>query len=506
MSNMRGLDTQVRAIRRRVFKEVAKLGFEANSETLLEDMEAIPYEIVNDDTVKYRESTYRSRAIVRERLRLAMGLSLRPEDKPVHLTAGVQESNISEKYYEPPLMQVIPSACESCEENKYEVSNMCKGCLAHPCSEVCPKGAISMVNGKSYIDQEKCIKCGKCKAVCPYDAIAKKERPCKNACGVGAIVSDKYGRAYIDTEKCVSCGMCMVSCPFGAISDKSQIFQLTRALQEEGSEIIAEIAPAFVGQFGENINPRNIKAALIELGFKGVHEVALGADIGAVAEAHHYVEKVVTGELPFLLTSCCPSWAMLAKKFFPDLIDQISQELTPMVATARSIKKEHPNAKVVFIGPCAAKKLEASRRSVRSDVDFVVTFDELQAMFDAKEIDLSQYEAESSFHDATGAGRGYACAGGVAEAIEKCINEYYPDVEVSIEHAEGLAECKKTLTLAKAGRLNGCLIEGMGCPGGCIAGAGTNIPVLKAKKDLAAYVKNSTTPIPPKELEEIELE
>ena len=131
MSNMRGLDTQVRAIRRRVFKEVAKLGFEANSETLLEDMEAIPYEIVNDDTVKYRESTYRSRAIVRERLRLAMGLSLRPEDKPVHLTAGVQESNISEKYYEPPLMQVIPSACESCEENKYEVSNMCKGC--QPC-------------------------------------------------------------------------------------------------------------------------------------------------------------------------------------------------------------------------------------------------------------------------------------------------------------------------------------------------------------------------------------
>ena len=420
--------------------------------------------------------------------------------------SGLDEATVDEMYYEPPLMQVIPSACESCEENKYEVSNMCKGCLAHPCSEVCPKGAISMVNGKSYIDQEKCIKCGKCKAVCPYDAIAKKERPCKNACGVGAIVSDKYGRAYIDTEKCVSCGMCMVSCPFGAISDKSQIFQLTRALQEEGSEIIAEIAPAFVGQFGENINPRNIKAALIELGFKGVHEVALGADIGAVAEAHHYVEKVVTGELPFLLTSCCPSWAMLAKKFFPDLIDQISQELTPMVATARSIKKEHPNAKVVFIGPCAAKKLEASRRSVRSDVDFVVTFEELQAMFDAKEIDLSQYEAESSFHDATGAGRGYACAGGVAEAIEKCINEYYPDVEVSIEHAEGLAECKKTLTLAKAGRLNGCLIEGMGCPGGCIAGAGTNIPVLKAKKDLAAYVKNSTTPIPPKELEEIELE
>ena len=501
---IRGLNTPVRWIRRTVFKEVAKLGFKGDSETLRQDMEAIPYEIVNEDSAKFRESVYRSRAIVRERLRLAMGLSLRPENKPIHLTAGVEASNISEKYYEPPLMQVIPSACESCEENKYEVSNMCKGCLAHPCQEVCPKGAISMVNGKSYIDQTKCIKCGKCKSACPYDAIAKKERPCKNACGVKAIVSDKMGRAYIDPDKCVSCGMCMVSCPFGAISDKSQIFQLSRALSQ-GTQIVAEIAPAFVGQFGDNITPRNIKAALQELGFSEVYEVALGADIGAVSEAHHYVNKVVTGELPFLLTSCCPSWAMLAKIYFPDLIDEISQELTPMVATARTIKQEHPNAKVVFIGPCAAKKLEASRRTVRSDVDFVVTYEELQAMFDAKDIDLTKYEAESSFHDATGAGRRYAYAGGVAESIEKCINEYYPDVQVNIEHAEGLADCKKVLALAKAGKMNGCLIEGMGCPGGCIAGAGTNIPVAKAKKLLSEYVKKSSKPIPPKELEEIEL-
>ena len=146
------------------------------------------------------------------------------------------------------------------------------------------------------------------------------------------------------------------------------------SLQEhcrKAEQIIAEIAPAFTGQFGDNINARNLKAALEELGFSQVYEVALGADIGAVAEAHHYVEKVTTGELPFLLTSCCPSWAMLAKKYFPDMIDEVSQELTPMVATARTIKKEHPNAKVVFIGPCAAKKLEAMRRSVRSDVDFV---------------------------------------------------------------------------------------------------------------------------------------
>ena len=501
---MRNYDTPVRAIRHKVYVEVAKAGFESTDETLIHDIEAIPYNIV-EEKAKYRESIYRERAVASERVRLAMGLSLRPENKAVHLTDGLAASNIDEKYYEPPLMQVIPSACAACPPNKYIVSNMCRGCVAHPCMQACPKGAISMKDGKSYIDQDKCIKCGKCKAACPYDAISHNIRPCEQACGVKAIGSDEQGRASILEDKCVSCGMCMVSCPFGAISDKSQIFQLAHALRG-GEKIIAIIAPAYISQFGDDVTPGKFKTALQVLGFSDVHEVAFGADVGAIAEAHHYAEKVATGELPFLLTSCCPSWAMLAKKFFPDLIDQISQELTPMVATARSIKKEHPNAKVVFIGPCAAKKLEASRRSVRSDVDFVVTFEELQAMFDAKEIDLSQYEAESSFHDATGAGRGYACAGGVAEAIEKCINEYYPDVEVSIEHAEGLAECKKTLTLAKAGRLNGCLIEGMGCPGGCIAGAGTNIPVLKAKKDLAAYVKNSTTPIPPKELEEIELE
>ena len=501
---MRGIETPIRVVRRQVFSEVAKLGFQSQTETLKDDIEAIPYNIINEDTERYRESMYRKRAIVRERVRLAMGMSLRPEDRMVHLTSGLEESNISEKYYEPPLMQVIPSACAACEEKGYEVSNMCKGCIAHPCREVCPVGAITLVGDKSYIDQEKCIKCGKCKSVCPYDAIAKKERPCAKACGIGAIKSDKFGRAFIDNDKCVSCGMCMVSCPFGAVSDKSQIFQLARALRE-GGEIIAEIAPAFVGQFGPNITPRNIKAALQELGFSEVYEVALGADIGAIAEAHHYVEKVVTGELPFLLTSCCPAWSVLAKKYFPDLADEVSQELTPMVATARTIKKEHPDAKVVFIGPCASKKLEASRRTVRSDVDFVITFEELQGMFDAKDIDLTEYEAESSFHNATGTGRGYAAAGGVANAIENVIKEYYPGVEVKIEHAEGLAECKKMLTLAKIGKKNGYLIEGMGCPGGCIAGAGTNIPIEKARKELNAFVSRSSRQLPPKELEEIEL-
>ncbi len=493
---MRGIDTQVRKVRRRVFKEVANLAY--TSTNLIDDMEALPYKIVNAENPEYWESIYRERAVVRERIRLAMGMSLRPENMPVHMTHGVEESNIAEKYYEPPLMQVIPSACNKCPNNDYTVTDKCMGCLAHPCREVCPRGAITMVNGKSYIDQDKCIRCGKCKSVCPYDAISHQVRPCAAACGVNAIKDDEQKRACIDSELCVSCGQCMVSCPFGAIADKSQIFQLIRAMQS-GKKIIAQVAPAFVGQFGKEVTPDIFKTALKQLGFYEVYETAIGADAGAIAEAEHYVEKVATGELPFLLTSCCPSWSMLAKKFFPETIGSISNALTPMVATARVIKEEHPDASVVFIGPCASKKLEASRRTVRSDVDFVITFEELVGMFEAKGILLDQIEAMEHMDDATGAGRGYGVAGGVASAIEDCIREYYPDVEVNIEHAESLAECKKMLMLAKAGKKNGCLIEGMACPGGCVAGAGTNIPVPQAAKEVNSFKQCAKCKLPEKE-------
>ncbi len=500
---IRGLDTAVKRLRKQVFTEIAKLAYE--SANLNNDIEAIPYKISPGDVPQYRESIWRERAIASERVRLAMGMSLRPEDEPVHLTAGLDESNISEKYYEPPLMQVIPSACDACTANEYKVTDNCRGCVAHPCVEVCPKGATAIVNGRSVIDQEKCIKCGKCKAACPYDAIAHEIRPCAEACGVNAIESDALGRAYINPDKCVSCGMCMVNCPFGAIADKSQIFQLIRALKE-GREIVAEVAPAIVGQFGPKGSPKKIKAALMELGFSEVYEVALGADMGAATEAKHYVGEVLEGDLPFLLTSCCPSWAMLAKLYFPDMIDKISNSLTPMVATARTIKQKHPNARVVFIGPCASKKLEASRHSVRSDVDFVITFEELDAIFEARGIDMNTYDKDVEMHDATGAGRGYAVAGGVAEAIEKCIHAYYPDAEVNIEHAEGLAECRKVLLMAKAGKMDGCLIEGMGCPGGCVGGAGTIIPVNKAAQSVKKSVRDSTKAVPPKELAEVHLD
>ena len=251
-------------LRKQVFAEVAKVAYDSTN--VAGDIEAIPYKITPDEEPKYRENIYRERQIAAERVRLAMGLSLRPANKPVHITEGVEGSNIAEKYYEPPLMQVIPSACDKCPDNEYEVTNMCRNCVSHACIKNCPKGAISIVNGKSFIDQSKCIKCGRCKAACPYDAIAHKVRPCASACGIKAISSDEYGRAKIDNDKCVACGQCMSACPFGAIADKSQIFQLIQSIKQ-GNKVIAAVAPAIVGQYGPKTTMAQIKTALLKLGF-----------------------------------------------------------------------------------------------------------------------------------------------------------------------------------------------------------------------------------------------
>ncbi len=489
----------VTELRHKVFAEVARVAYESEHPAM--DLEAVPYIITPDEEPRYRESIYRERQICSERVRLAMGLSLRPENKPVSITAGISRSTIADKYYEPPLVQVIPSACDKCPDNEYAVTDQCRGCVAHSCLKACPRGAISIVNGKSRIDNSLCVKCGKCKAACPYDAIAHKTRPCASACGVKAIGTDSYGRARIDEDKCVACGMCMTACPFGAIADKSQIYQLIQAMKQ-GDEVVAALAPAIAGQF-PGVSLGQMKAGLLALGFKDVYEVAVGADVSCVAEAHHYVEEVKTGKLPFLFTSCCPAWAVLVKKYFPDLASEVSEDLTPMVTCARSVKEVRPNARVVFIGPCAAKKLEASRRTVRSYVDFVITFEELSGMFEARGIDLKNLEAEDVTLNSTAAGRGYACAGGVAGSIERAIKTYYPDAEVKIAHAEGLSDCRKVLLQAKAGKLDGYMIEGMGCPGGCIAGVGTIVPPERGRAAVDEMVKSCEQSVPPKELVDV---
>ena len=266
---MRGIYSSVTDIRRKVFTEVARLAYEEGD--YAEKIAELPYKIVPGSKAVYRESIFLERAIVEERLRLAIGLPLRPIEEHKSVADGIEESAIAEKYYDPPLVNIIKFACNGCPETHYHVTDCCQGCLAHPCQEVCPKGAITIKHGKSVIDQSKCIKCGRCQSVCPYNAINKMERPCARACGMDAIGSDEEGKAKIDYDKCVSCGMCLVNCPFGAIVDKGQIFQLITAMKKK-KKVIAIVAPAFVGQFGPKASPEKLTAAMKKLGFADVKD------------------------------------------------------------------------------------------------------------------------------------------------------------------------------------------------------------------------------------------
>ena len=481
---MRGIFSQKTQIRKEIFTEIARLAYEGGGR---QELEELPYKIIPGEIATYRDSIFLERAIVSERLRVAMGMSLRPMTEHAPISKGLDESMIEEKYYEPPLINIIKFACHACPEKRVYVTDGCQGCLEHPCKEVCPKDAISIVHGKSQIDPEKCIKCGKCMDACSYNAIIKQERPCAKACGMGAIHSDEYGRAEIDQDKCVSCGMCLVNCPFSAIVDKGQIYQTIKAIQSD-TPVYAILAPAIAGQFGPEMTESRIRSGFKALGFTDVAEVAVGADLCTIEEAHDFMDEVPE-KMPFMATSCCPAWAMMAKKSFPQLADNISMALTPMVLTARLIKKNHPDCKIAFVGPCAAKKLEASRRSVKSYVDFVLTFEEVAGLFNAKEIFFADLPEDKPLREASGDGRGFAASGGVAKAVVNYIKKLDPSRDVKVVSAEGLDNCKKMLMLAKAGKYNGYLLEGMACPGGCIAGAGTLRPINKAAQALAESQK-----------------
>ncbi len=488
---MRGIPSLITDIRKNVFTEVARMAYDGGDYTKAEDL---PYVIVPGDRPLHRESVFLERAIAGERVRLAMGLSIRPIQSRTLMTEGMDHAAIAEQYYEPPLVNIIPYACHACPTNQYRVTESCQNCLAASCQKVCPKDAISFVNGKSHIDPDKCIKCGKCAKACPYHAIIHLERPCQTACGMDAIGSDEQGRAVINQDKCVSCGQCLVSCPFGAIVDKGQIFQVIQSILK-GDQVIAIVAPAFIGQFGKHSTPEKFITAMKMLGFDRVVEVAVGADMCTIEEAKDFMEKV-PAEQKYMATSCCPAWHSMIYKLFPGEAKNISMTLTPMVFTARMMKKDHPGCKVVFVGPCAAKKLEAIRQDIRSDVDFVLTFEELQGMFEAKNIDFAAIEGTEAMNEGTAAGRGFAVAGGVAGAVAKLIRQENPDAEVKTARAEGLRDCRKLMLMAKAGKYDGYLLEGMACPGGCVAGAGTLLPVDLAATVVGRYQKEANAESP----------
>ena len=474
-------------IRRMAFASIARMAYEDEDLNTLhnETYKALPGEVA-----RYRENIFRERAVFGERLRMALGLDARTAADTGPITEGIEEIDVDTRVFKEPLVSVIKIACEACPERFIHISDNCRFCLAHPCSNVCPKNAISPGDGRMVIDQEKCIKCKKCLAECPYHAILETGRPCAEACGVKAIASDYLGRAEIEPEKCVACGACITACPFGAITDKSQIYQVVKAIKKNDTPVYGIIAPSFTGQFGSLITSAQVKAAIRQLGFADVIEVGLGADLTTMNEAKEFLETVPK-ERPYMGTSCCFSWKMMVQKNFPDQDPLISESSTPMIYTAKQMKKRNANAKIVFIGPCISKKLEGLQPHVRDYVDFVITFEELMGMFVARDIEPGAIETDEEMQDASTTGRGYAVQGGVAKAVVARAKEIDPDREIVVENADGLADCVMLIRMAKAGKKNGMLLEGMACSGGCIGGPGTVVPRHRSRKANADFAAAS---------------
>ncbi len=433
-------DNSAKQLKYEVLKTVAKLCFEGRLEQEIGD---IPYQIIPGPTPTFRCCIYREREIIRERVTAACGVPL-----PKQSDHGI--------------IGVLPAACEGCPISRFTVTDNCQKCLAKKCYSACPFGAISVTGKKAYIDPTKCKECGRCAAACPYNAISDTMRPCLRACPVDAITMDENKQAAINYDRCISCGACTTNCPFGALTDRSSVVAIIRELKSE-TPVFATFAPAIEGHFGL-ANVGMIKSALKKLGFDGAVEVSLGADAVASHEAQELKENLKAGRK--MTTSCCPAFVDMIEKHFPKLVPLISHTVSPMTATARYIRLNHPGAKVVFIGPCIAKKMEIHK--VEESADFVMTFEELAALFDAKEIRVEN-EAENE-QDGSRMGKGFAVSGGVSGAVTAALEEENFDMPFSCQRCNGARECKKALLLLNAGKIQDDLLEGMACEGGCVAG------------------------------------
>ena len=439
---MHKFDTKVQVIKYKVLKAVAKYAW---SDELLEKILEIPEKIAPGKTPTMRCCVYKERAIIGERVKLAVG-----------------GNRFNKK-----VIQVIDIACNDCPTGGYEVTSACRGCLAHRCAEACKRGAITFgADQKAYIDKSKCVECGMCSKACPFNAISNNKRPCEMSCRVGAISMGDEKEAKIDYNKCVSCGACVYMCPFGAITDRSYILDVIDIIKNkaEGHSVNALVAPSISSQFGY-AKLGQIMTAIKKVGFDEVVEVALGADMVADGESKELAEK------GFLTSSCCPAFVAYVEKNFPALKDNISHNLSPAGTIAKYLKEHDPECKNIFIGPCTAKKSEFQRDEYAGLIDSVITFEELQALIDSKDIDVNSLE-ETDINHASYFGRIFARSGGVSEAVSEALKEQNSDFELKPIACSGIDDCKKALMLAARGLLPNNFIEGMACVGGCITGAG----------------------------------
>ncbi len=483
------------------------------SDNFEEQARLIPYDMrPKGMEVPYRCCVYKERAIIKARTIAGLGFSIEEDDETVSL-AKYAEKAANRKEISDKNLTVLQSACKGCNSNRIYVTDLCQGCIARPCMSSCKFGAISIVNGRSVIDDEKCKKCQMCVRACPYNAIVKISVPCEDACPVGAIKKDETGFASIDYSRCISCGKCTSACPFGAVHERSQIIDILKAMKD-GKKVIAMIAPAIAGQFPGTIY--QLKSAIKKVGFTDVYEVAQGADITAHNEAEEFVERMEKAkevqtewldewvneggydakdaeDKPvahnFMTTSCCAGYNQFVKKHLPEMKPYVSTTGTPTYYISEIIKKEMPDAITVFVSPCVAKRAEGFENP---NVDYVMNFEELGAMFIAHQIQIAECDEEEYVVESSKHARNFGFTGGVAESVKASLRD---ESIVNPCVINGLTKdsIKQLKKFAQTGECDGgCnLVEVMCCEGGCIGGNATVNNQKMAKKQIDTLANNS---------------
>lgn len=444
-------------------------------------IDRIPLEMRPKDGGSSRCCVYKDRAMLRYKLMALLGFDIREEeDELTPLSDYVRRAYERTSIAEEPLT-VVDDVCSACVRTNYVVTNMCRGCMARPCMLNCPKDAINFEGGQAHIDHQKCVNCGICQKSCPFHAIIYVPVPCEESCPVGAISKREDGTEQIDYGKCIYCGRCVASCPFGAVMEKSQIMDLFSAFKD-GKQVVAMVAPAIAGQFKAPL-PK-ILGAIKELGFDDVVEVAKGADVTTENEAKEFIHKMEEGQ-KFMTTSCCPSYITAVKKHIPEIAPYVSDTLTPMQYTAQIARDMYPDAVLVFVGPCLAKRHETY---CDGNADLMLSFGEIGALFVAKGIDVDKCGGMELDGEIDSTSRGYPVTSGVMTAVKTKIGG---KVEIRPLLVDGLdkAKIRELKTFPKTCTAN--MVEVMACPGGCVNGCSVIANPKIAARQVAEAVRGT---------------
>lgn len=433
---------------------------------LVEKIDRLPLELSPRNARVYgRCCIHKERAVWKYKSLPLLGFDMNDEKDELAPLSYYAKQALEVDHKKDNIMCVIDEACSSCVQINYEVTNLCRGCVARSCYLNCPKHAIEFNKlGKAEINHDLCVSCGICHKSCQYHAISYIPIPCEESCPVGAISKDKNGMEHIDETKCIYCGKCMNSCPFGAIFEISEAIRLLEKMRN-GEKVVAMVAPAILSQFPAPAE--QIYGAIKEIGFVDIVEVAQGAEVTTEKETEELLERLHEGA-KFMTTSCCPSYMQLVEKHIPEMKEYVSTTKSPMYYTAEIIKEKYPDCKIAFIGPCIAKRKEVKDNP---NVDYTLTFEEIGSILEGLDVELNSATSFKLASHSRCDAHGFAKTGGVFNAVKIALEEKGEQpIQASIVCNLNKKNVNLLKAYAKTGKCPSQFIEVMACENGCISG------------------------------------